>query len=79
MQGAVLTLLLLGVTAFFSISLFSKNHTFSDRLAKLQQQLKVSEESLAKEKKVSDATIFKLHSQVTVFEEKKRKNVHGCQ
>ena len=69
--GAVLILLLLVVTSVFSVSFFSKNRTFSSKLAELRQQLRVNEETMVKQKKTSETEKLKLSSQVAAFKEEK--------
>ncbi|MBW1635531.1 MAG: peptidoglycan DD-metalloendopeptidase family protein [Deltaproteobacteria bacterium] len=71
--GAVLTLLFLAITTFFSISLFTENHSVSNRLTVLEQQLKMNENSLNRQKETSNETIAELRSQLMTYEEKKEK------
>ena len=71
--GAVLTLLFLTIATFFSISLFTENHSVSNRLAVLEQRLKTNENLLDKQREVSSEKIAEMRSQLTTYEEKKEK------
>ena len=61
-------LLFLVVTSFFSISMFSKNRSISSDLSALRQQLKISEETIARQEKETETQRLGLSLQVANLE-----------